>query len=177
MQNALAVYTSKPSLKGRRLAEIAQQAGVQIRFLALGGYIPSNADEIQDKALTAGNGGARLVVGAFESDSKTLAEFDGLIQCADQLAIAAILKGAKLPWCELYTCKFSYEDAVKKKPKDKPKLDGSVPKNQLPRLKAAKTRYIIYNQSRRKTAGQLMTRLADLIAGATDGIVADYQHP
>jgi hypothetical protein len=52
-----------------------------------------------------------------------------------------------------------------------------VPKGQLPTLKASKTRYILYNQSRRKNGKQLMTRLAELLAKGTGGIVADYERP
>lgn len=100
-QNALAVYTSKPTLNGRKLADLAREHGIQVR----------------------------------------------------------------------------YEQQVAEIREDKAKIDGSVPKGQLPALKASKTRYILYNQSRRKNGGQLMTRLAELLAKATDGIVADYERP
>lgn len=177
MQNALAVYTSKPSLNGRKLADVAQEHGIQIRFMALGGYIPGDPAAIQKKALAAVNGGALLLVGAFEGDAATLAEFDQLVALGDRTPIAALLNGGRLPWCELYTKRFNYEQMVAKAPKDKAKIDGSVPKGQLPALKASKTRYILYNQSRRKNCGQLMKQLAELLAKATEGIAADYERP
>ena len=81
---------------------------------------------------------------------ESMAEFDSLVEIGDRLPIAEMLNDAKLPCCELYTSRFDYEKTVKAKPKDQPKIDGSVPKAHLSLVKCAKTRYIIYNQSRRK---------------------------
>ena len=78
MKNALAVYTSTSSLNGRKLAAIAGEYGIVVRLLALGGYLPGNADEIQNTALANVNGGALLLVGAFELDASALARFDEL---------------------------------------------------------------------------------------------------
>lgn len=177
MKNALAVYTSKPSLNGHHLADLAQARGIQLRFMAMGGYMPSDPAEVQKKALATVNGGGLLIVGAFESDTEALAEFDIFVGLGDRAAIASMLNGGKLPWCEFYTSRFNYEKTVKVKPKDKPRIDSSVPRNQLPVLKAAKTRYIIYNQSRKKNGGQLMARLAEALAAESDGVVAEYQRP
>lgn len=177
MQNALAVYTAKRSFNGARFTQVAADVGIDLRFMAMGGYIPSNPEAIQKKALTIVNGGALLMVGALEEDHDLLAEFDELIQKGDREPIAQLLKAGKLPWCELYTGRFNYEKVIKEKPRDKPSIDGSVPKDQLSALRAAKTRYIIYNQSRRKNCGSLMTSVAGCLAEATEGIVADYQRP
>jgi hypothetical protein len=177
MNNALAVYTPQSSLSGQKLAGVAREEGLAVRYLAGGGYIPGNADEIQKKALATVNGGALLIVGAFESDGEALARFDALIANGDRAAIAGLLNDGALPWCELYTGRFSYEKEIKKKPADKSKIDKSVARDQLAALKAARTRYIIYNQSRKKNGGQLMTRLAESLAAATGGVVADFQRP
>ena len=177
MKNALAVYAPGSSLSGQKLAGLAQEQGLTVRYLAMGGYIPGNADEMQKKALATVNGGAVLVVGAFESDGDALARFGELIANGDRAAIAALLKDAALPWCELHAARFSYEKEIRKKPADKSKIDGSVARNELAAVKAAKTRYIIYNQSRKKNGGQLMTRLAEVLAAATGGVVADFQRP
>lgn len=177
MKNALAVYTPKPSLNGRKLVDFALSAGIQLRLMALGGYIPSNAAEIQAKSLTTVNGGALLIVGAVDGAEDTFAEYDIFVEMGNRLPITEMLEGGKLPWCELYTSRFDYEKTVKAKPKDKPKIDGSVPKAQLSLIKSAKTRYIIYNQSRKKNCQQLMMKLADCLALQSDGIVADYERP
>lgn len=177
MKNALAVYTSKSSLTGRKLADLALAAGIQLRFMAMGGYIPSNAAEIQKKSLTTVNGGAVLIVAVIDDAGESIAEFDNLVEMGDRLPIAAMLNGGKLPWCELYTSRFDYDKTVKAKPKDKLKIDGSVPKDRLSLVKGAKTRYIIYNQSRKKNCQQLMTKLADCLASHTNGVVADYERP
>ena len=42
-------------------------------------------------------------------------------------------------------------------------------------LKAAKIRYLIYNQSQTTKGNQLMKTLTPALAEAVDGIVADYQ--
>jgi hypothetical protein len=175
MKNALAVYTSKPSLSGGRLADLALADGIQLRFMALGGYLPRNAAEIQKKALSAVNGGALLIVGTIDDAGASLDEFDNLVEMGDRVPIAQMLNGGKLPWCELYTSRFDYEKAIKAKPQNKAKIDGSVPKVQLSVLKGTKTRYVIYNQSRKKNCQQLMIALADSLAKRTDGVVADYQ--
>lgn len=127
--------------------------------------------------LTTVNGGGLLIVGTIDDAGEAIAEFDKLVEMGDRLPIAQMLDGGKLPWCELYTSRFDYEKTVKAKPNDKPKIDGSVPKAQLSVLKGAKTRYIIYNQSRKKNCQQLMINLADSLATHTDGVVADYQRP
>ena len=82
-----------------------------------------------------------------------------------------MLNGGKLPWCELYTSRFDYEQTVNARPKDKPRIDDSVPKNQLSIVKVAKTRYIFYNQSRKKNCQELMIILADALATHTDGLL------
>lgn len=177
MKNALAVYTSKPSLNGGKLAKLAQDHGIHLRFMAMGGYIPSNFAEIQKKALTTVNGGALLIVGSIDDGGELIAEFDQFLAASDRRPIAEMLNGGKLPWCELYTSRFNYEQTVKTKPKDKPKIDGSVPKDQLSMIKDAKTRYIIYNQSRKKNCQHLMVDLADCLASHTGGVVANYERP
>lgn len=177
MKSALAVYTPKSSLNGRKLADLALACGIQLRFMAMGGYILSNSSEIHKKALASVNGGGLLIVGTKNDAAESIAEFDKLVEMGDRLPIADMLNGGKLPWCELYTSRFDYDKTVKAKPKDKPKIDGSVPKDQLSLVKGAKTRYIIYNQSRRKNCQQLMTKLADCLASHTDGVVADYERP
>ena len=177
MKNALAVYTSTSSLNGRKLAAIAGEYGIVVRFLALGGYLPGNADEIQNTALANVNGGALLLIGAFESDASALVRFDELIGMGDRAAIATMLQDAVLPWCELYTSRFSYEKAIQSNPAVKAKIDGSVAKSQRDALKTARTRYVIYNQSRKKNGQELMVRLAESLASAVDGVVANYQKP
>lgn len=175
MKNALAVYTRRPSLNGRKLAAIAREHGITVRFLAMGGYIPGNTDEIQKDALTTVNGGALLILGALESDATTLVRFDELIAKRDRAAIATMLKDAELPWCELYTGRFSYEKTIKSKPADKSRIDGSIAKDELAAVKSAKSRYIIYNQSRKENGEHLMIRLAQALATTTGGVVANYQ--
>jgi hypothetical protein len=51
----------------------------------------------------------------------------------------------------------------------------SVPGNQLEQLKRARTQYINYNQSRLKNGGQLMARLAEILAANRDGVAADFK--
>lgn len=176
MKNALAVYTPGLPLSGQKLARIARDQGITVRYLAMGGY-PGNADEIQKKGLATVNGGALLIVGAFESDTEALVGFDALIANGDRAAIATLLNDGVIRWCELYTGRFDYEKTVKRKPADQAKIDGSVDKVDLSSVKSARTRYMIYNQSRKKSSEQFMTRLAEVLAAATGGVIADYQRP
>lgn len=177
MKNALAVYSSKSAVKGKKLVELAEAEGLQIRFLALGGYLPGEPEAILKKSLTSTQGGGHLIVGAWEDDAKSLAEYDKHIAKNDRLAISNMLNGGELPFCELYSAKFDYEKTIKQLPKSKAGIDGSVSKQELPTLKSAKTRQIIYNQSRSKTGGKLMRQLTEILSQATGGIVADYKQP
>lgn len=177
MKNALAVYTSKSSLSGRKLKDLALASGIQLRFMAMGAYIPNNSAEIQKKALASVNGGGLVIVGTMYDAAESIAEFDNLVEMGDRLPIAHMLNSGKLPWCEFYTSRFDYDKAITTAPKEKPRIDGSVPKDQLSILQSAKTRYIIYNQSRKKNCQQLMTNLAECLASHTDGVVANYQRP
>lgn len=177
MKNALAVYSGARAVNGQKLFEIALDGGMQIRFLAGGGYIPSNPEEIASKALSGVNGGFLLLVGGIDAKTDGLAEFDAWVASGDRKSITAMLSEGKVPWCEFYTGTFDYEKAIARDPKEKPKLDGAVASQQLSALKKAKTRYIIYNQSRRKNGDELMQRLAAALAAATTGIVAKHSPP
>ncbi|WP_417386474.1 hypothetical protein [Gimesia sp.] len=175
MQNCLAVYTTKRAINGRKLVDIARSVGIDLRFLALGGQISSNTEAILSKSLVGVNGGGLLIVGGFEEDQENLIDFDIRLNQGDQPALARKLNGGLLPWCELYSHKFNYEKACLQDQTEQAKLDGSVTQKQLPLLKAAKYRYLIYNQSRKKKGSQLMKVLTPALAEAVDGIVADYQ--
>lgn len=140
MQNAIAIYAPKSLMKGGQLETLASENGVQIRFLALGGYLPGDLEAIRSKAL----GSAFLLVGAFESDLQVLAQFDESVSRADRKSIAALLNGGELPWIELYSSRFDYGKATKSK-SDREAVDGSVKKDQVALLKGAKSRYILYN--------------------------------
>jgi len=177
MRNVLAVYSPKAPLTGQKLARIAEQDGLQVRYLALGAYIASDATRMQSASLTSVYGGARMIVGAFQDDLEKLAELDAMFALGDRTRIAAMLKDGKLPWCELYVQRFNYKKWIQRSPRDKEKIDGSVPEHQLAALTAARTRYIIDNQSRLTDGRRLMQRLTDLLARDTSGIVSDHQQP
>lgn len=177
MQNVRAVYTSKRVMTGRKFAELAEGHGVEIRFLGLGGFVPSDRETLSGQALTKAAGGALLVVGAREPELSVLAELDILIERRDKAAVAALLNAHRLPWCELYTRSFQYKREVTARPKDKAKIDGSIPKTRLGDLKKAKIRYIFSNPSRKKGGGDFMNLLAAALVEACEGVLADYQRP
>jgi hypothetical protein len=173
MQHVLVVYSPSRIVTGQKLSDIAKDAGIQLRFMALGGYI-STEPEMYSKPLTDNYRGARTIVGGFEEDAKALAEFDGFVERHARDPIAAMLNGGRLPWCEFRCGQISYQKAIAEEPKDKAKFDGSVPKQLLSALKSARTRYIIENYSRRREGRELMERLAEGLALATKGFVARH---
>ena len=164
-------------MSGGIVVDLASASGLQLRFLAMGGYLPANAGEIRSKSLATVNAGSLLVVGAFGSEADMLLAFDSLAAAGDRMGIAAMLNSFELSWVELYTQKFDYEKWTKARPKDKQSIDCSVPEERLVEVKAAKTRYLIHNQSRNKKCGVLMKALVDAIASGTGGIVADFRRP
>lgn len=176
MANALAVYSIKPAVSGKQLVTAAIGDGIQLRFLAMAGVIPSDPGPFQRSLRLAGSGAA-LVVGAFATDHDTLVRFDELVAVRNRVSLSQLLNNQELPWVELLTSEFNYEKHLKRFPKDKAQLDASVLTVDLPRLTASKTRYIVFNQSKSKTGGELMKRLASLLAAMSDGVVAKHSKP
>ncbi len=176
MVNALAVYSNKTAVSGKQFASAAIDDGIQLRFLAMGGVIPSDPGSFQRSLRLAGSGAA-LVVGAFATDHDALVEFDEFVATRNREALSKHLNGGQLPWVELLTSEFNYETHLKKFPKDKATLDSSVPPGDLPHLKASKTRYIVFNQSKSKRGGELMKRLASLLAAKSSGVIAKHSKP
>ena len=173
MANALAVYSIKPAVSGKQFATAAIDDGFQLRFLAMGGLIPSDPRSFQRSLRLAGSG-AVLVVGAFATDHDALVEFDEFVATRNRVSLSRHLNNGQLPWVELLTSEFKYETHLKKFPKDKATLDSSVPPDDLPHLRASKTRYIVFNQSKSKHGGELMKRLASLLAAKSNGVVAKH---
>lgn len=176
MANALAVYSIKPAVSGKQFASTAIEDGIQLRFLAIGGVIPSDPGSFQRSLRLAGSGAA-LVVGAFATDQDALVEFDEFVATRNRVSLSKHLNNGQLPWVELLTSEFKYEKHLKKFPKDLAKLDSSVPTGDLPHLRASKTRYIVFNQSKSKRGGELMKRLASLLAAKSNGVVAKHSKP
>ena len=176
MTNALAVYSLKPAVSGKQFAIAAVDDGIQLRFLAMGGVIPSDPRSFQRSLRLAGSG-AVLVVGAFATDHDVLVKYDEFVATRDRVSLAKHLNDAQLPWVELLTSEFRYETHLRTFPKDKATLDRSVPPNDLPHLRASKIRYIVFNQSKSKTGRELMKRLASLLAAKSNGVVAKHSKP
>ena len=176
LRNALAVYSRKAAITGKRFATSAIGDGIQLRFLALGGLIPSDHGSFQ-KSLRLAGSGAALVVGAFDLDHDALVELDQFIETRNRVLLSRHLNSGRLPWVELLTSAFTYETHLKRFPKDKTILESSVPSADLPHLKASKTRYIVFNQSKSKRGQELMKRIASLLAVESNGIVAKHSKP
>ena len=60
------VPSTKPAVSGKQLAAAATDDGIQLRFLAMGGVVPSDPDSFQRSLRMAGSG-AVLLVGAIET--------------------------------------------------------------------------------------------------------------
>ncbi len=151
MANALAVYSIKPAVSGKQIASASIDDGIQLRFLAMGGVIPSDPGSFQRSLRLAGSGAA-LVVGAFAMDQDALVQFDEFVVTRNRVSLSQLLNNGQLPWVELLTSEFNYERHLKRFPKDKAKLNASVLLGDLPRLTVSKTRYIVFNQSKSKRA-------------------------
>ena len=123
MANALAVYSIKPAVSGKQFATAAIDDGIQLRFLAMGGLIPSDPRSFQRSLRLAGSG-AVLVVGAFATDHDALVEFDEFVATRNRVSLSRHLNNGQLPWVELLTSEFKYETHLKKFPKDQATLDS-----------------------------------------------------
>lgn len=175
MKNAQAVYTSKRSITAGKLSDIAAGAGLTLRYLQLGGYAFSRYhDKVPKKGLTNPLNKSLLVVGAREGDRETLERFDGYLADRDNRQMQEMLNAFQLPWVELYSSRFCYDKEVAGDEKHEAKMIAKVPAEKLKDVKAAKTRYIIYNQSRRKVCGGFMSELAAALAEHVGGVVVEH---
>lgn len=171
-----AVYSPKPPITGKKLVEAAAAHDLTLRLLLIGGGIPSDPAALL-KNLKSANAGALLIAGAGLNDRDALKTLDRFIRDNDRKSMAGLLNAFQLPWIELYSSDFQYEKHLKLFPRDQENLDKAVSAEQQPFLKLARSRYIVNNESQSKTCRELMAKLSQVIAEATDGIVADHRTP
>lgn len=176
MTNAKAVYSSKRSVTAGKLASLASECGMSLRYLQLGGYTFSRyANEVPNKGLTDSLNKALLVVGATTDDSDVLSELDEAIATRDHQWIGDLLNSFQLPWIELYSSPFDYHETMASNPKLEQSISASLQGHELIRVIDARTRHIIYNQSRRKICGHFMKQLSMILAKHVDGIVVTHK--
>lgn len=175
MSKSLAVYSDKPIVTWGKLASLALESGLSLRYLYLGGSLPHDLEQLLSNKSSSSE--AVLTVGADTEHTEALAEYDRLFARRDQKSIAAMLNGGKLPWCELYNSKFNYVQHLKIFPKDKASLDQLVPESAQPALQAAKRRYIVHNYAGTKENAALMKALAGILQHASQGILVKHKAP
>jgi hypothetical protein len=131
-------------------------------------------DEVPKKGLTNPLNCSLLVVGVGHCGDKMREQFDGYVAVRDNQQIQKTLNGYQLPWFELYSSRFRYEKDVVRKPKRESQMIDKYSPKQLKAVKAAKTRYIFYNPSRRKMCGEFMTELATVLAAHVRGVLVEH---
>jgi len=181
MKNAIAVYAPSGLINGSKFVKIAGDAGIEVRFLALGGYIPGDPAEILKKPVASTHGGALLLTGSLEPGDEALATLDRCVSAGDREAIVEMLRGDKLAWCEFYARRFDYDKAVKPRNKIKGVRQSSPERSletlNIPQLNSSKSLYIFHNYARRNTGHQFIARLSEALAAATKGVTVEHQRP
>jgi hypothetical protein len=176
MQNLLAVYAPRLPITSQRFAQIAAEAGYAVRFVKMGVYI--NPERYRgDKTSMAGATETFLLCGWIEPGNDVTVAFDAAADGNDRDSVGKLLKKGDVSWVELYTDKFDYDTQTKRFPKQKNGIDNSVPKARLPVVTSARSRYILHNKGRRKSSAEFMTAIADALAAALDGVVANFVRP
>ena len=170
--NLQAVYTPGGIVTSEKLAQIATQAGQSVRFLALGAIAISKWFQGTDAPCKTG-----LLCGWPEPANDVTREFDATGLVANRDRLGQFLKEGKICWIELYVNQYDYASHIQRKPRDQERIDGSVPRENLQALRAAKTRYIFHNQSRRKPSQVFMHAILKALAQAENGVVANYARP
>jgi hypothetical protein len=170
--NLLAVYARGDAVSTAEMARIAARAGFAVRFLSFG--IFAHAGEVCGNVKPCET---CLLCGWQEPGTVTTREFDAACRMRDREKLTKLMKSEDVSWVELYTNHFDYEGLIRKKPRDQSKIDGSVPPELLLALKAATTRYIFHNKSRRKTGATFMSAILSALAESIDGIVTNYLRP
>lgn len=173
-ENLLAVYSAKLPLKGATLLSLAARCGWHLRFLALGGYFCDN-DDVSKTPLSKHV--SLILVGCTDAHSSALAALDQSYRRLDRTSIPQLLKSGQLDWCEFYIGRFDYAAHLKRWPKQQPQLDGSVAPTDVSKVRAAKTRYILSNRSRRASGRDFIARIAEILASGTKGVVAKFVRP
>ena len=175
MKNARAVYSAKRSITAGSLCSIAGGIGLHLRYLQLGGYVSFRyQDQIPKKGLTNPLNRSLLVVGAHEGESDALEELDTHMSSRNNHAIHKMLNAFALPWIEMYSSTFNYEKDISRTSKLEAKMVAAIPSKTLKHIKSAKTRYLLYNQSRRKISGDFMKELAAALSDHVDGVVIEH---
>ena len=175
MLKSLAIYTTKPVTTGARVQELASTAGWSLRYMGLGGTIPNSLIENDRYAGQLVDG--ILIVGADSSQAALLAEFDSLYEKHDSRQISRMLNQEQLRWVELYAGYFHYEEFIAQFPKSRADLESAVPADQMDRIVAAKTRYIVHNFSGSKDNGVLMRAIASLLTEDSIGLQITHKKP
>jgi hypothetical protein len=170
--NLQAVYTPGGIVTSEKLAQIAKQAGQSVRFLALGAIAIPDQFHGRDAPCETG-----LLCGWPEPANDVTREFDATGLVANRDRLGQFLKEGKICWIELYVNQYDYASHIQRKPRDQERIDGSVPSEHLQALRAAKTRYIFYNHSRRKASQVFMHAVLKALAQAENGVVANYARP
>jgi hypothetical protein len=170
--NLQAVYTPGGIVTSEKLAQIAKQAGQSVRFLALGAIAISKRFQGTDAPCETG-----LLCGWPEPANDVTQEFDAAGLVANGDCLGQFLKEGRVCWVELYVNQYDYASHIQRKPRDQERIDGSVPPEHLRALRAAKTRYIFHNQSRRKASQVFMHAVLKALAQAENGVVANYARP
>ena len=170
--NLQAVYAPGEIVTSEKLAQIANQAGQSVRFLAFGVIAISEWFHGADAPCKT-----CLLCGWPEPAADVTREFDAAGHSGDRNRLESLLKNGQVCWAELYVNAFDYKTEIQRKPRDQARIDGSVPPEHLPALTAAKTRYIFHNMSRRKTSQVFMHAVLKALAQAEKGVVANYARP
>ncbi len=141
----------------------------ELRFMGLGGYgfhLEKNDEEYFDSPLQNGV----LMIGAFDSDKECLQQFDDAAKKNDSEFVRVMLHTDKLPWCEIHSRGFYYDDSSGSHKKI---VDSWTPKENIPYVLAAKTRYLIDNHSRRKTGQRLVENITAILHELSEGVVTE----
>jgi len=174
MQTMLAVYSPKGPIQSQKLVTIAAKAGYTVRFVSFDLFV--NPEKYRGRKATLANDSC-LLCGWKEPGTQITTDFDAAADHGERETLIKLLKEGPVSWFELYTNKFNYADHIKRFPRDKDGIDHSVAPNELPKLQAAKSRYILANKGRRKASGEFMAVIASAVAESVDGIVANFVRP
>lgn len=138
--------------------------------MGLGGYgfhLEQNNMEYFDASFQYGI----LLIGAFDSDTENLKQFDDAAKKDDSLFVRKILHADKLPWCEIYARDFCYNDSGGSHKKS---IDSWTLEEDWSFIHSASTRYLIHNHSRRKTGQRLAENVALILCELSEGIVTEF---
>jgi hypothetical protein len=162
------VYSPRPAISLSQLIEAARGAEIELR--AFDAHDDSSLRPAADAEAPLDDAWY-VVVGWPRRHAETTQAVDEAIGRRDKPAIDRLAVEGKFGWCDLSCTRFDYEKSWERFPEERDEVEESYSPDELEQLRRAETKYFLRCGTRPAQNGNLLCKVAELIASATDGFL------